>query len=93
MAVPPGNQYCEWNIALCASSADTGEWRNVAEYFLLHFHVNNGPRTTARRFHAHGVSTAIGFHFLLRNTSQEIHDLLSEEQGIHFPLYETAAGR
>jgi hypothetical protein len=54
--------------------------------------VNNGPRTTARKFHAHGVSTAIELHFLLRNTSQEIYDLLIEEQGTHFPLYETAAG-
>jgi hypothetical protein len=84
MVVPPGNQQCECNVALCANSADIGEWWDAAEFFLLHFHVNNEPRTTARKFHAHGVCTVIEFHFLLRNTSQEIYNLLLEEQDTHF---------
>jgi hypothetical protein len=53
---------------LCANSADIGERWDVAEYVLLHFHVNKRAKT-ARRFHVHRVSTVIGFHFLLKNTS------------------------
>jgi hypothetical protein len=71
--------------------ADTGEWWDAAERFLLHYHVNNGPRTTARKLHAHGglqcdsLISCLGTHHKRFMVS-------TEEQGTYFPLYGSFAG-